>query len=311
MLTAGLRAGGHAGALGLLHAEALLRTGREREACDLLRALVPELVLAGDRDAHRRALNLLGVATFTLGHLDDARDAFGTVLELASRSDDLLLMARAANNLGAIANLAGAHDEALGSYRVALPTFQRMGKRREIAETHHNIAVSYRDLGELEEADEHERRAIDYASHGIAPRVAAMGRIGRAEIALRRGDPHLAEGTARHAAVVLRDLHDPLNEGDALRLLGSALSARGRHVEATQALDSALARARERGHAILEAEVLRDRARAHQRAGQGTRARVDADGALVIFRRLGASAEVDALAVRFPPRSLDADVGDS
>jgi tetratricopeptide (TPR) repeat protein len=208
-------------------------------------------------------------------------------------------MARAANNLGAISNLKGAHDAALGSYRLALPTFRRLGKRREIAETLHNIAVSYRDLGELEEADEHERRAIDYAAEGIAPRVAAMGRIGRAEIALRRGDPHFAEGTAKHAAAALHELHDPLNEGDALRLLGAALAARGRYDEAHEAFTGALDRARERGHAILEGEILRDRAQAYLRHGDAERAQLDAERALAIFRKLGATAEVEALAARF------------
>lgn len=289
------------GSIGVLYAEALTRTGHEREACDWLRRIVPMLAEAADRGAYRRALNLLGVASFTLGELDEASDAFATTLELASRADDLLLVARAANNLGAIANLKGAHDAALGSYRLALPTFRRLGKRREIAETYHNLAVTFRDLGELEEADEHERRAIDYAAEGAAPRVAAMGRIGRAEIALRRGDPHFAEGTARHAARALHVLHDPLNEGDALRLLGTALAARGRYDEAHAAFAAALDRASERGHAILEGEIRRDRAFALLKQGDRERARAEAETALAIFTRLGATAEIRGLSSHFPP----------
>src|SRR5512142_1846012 len=51
----------------VLYAEALMRVGRERAACEWLRSIVPELLATGDRTNHRRALNLLGVGSFFLG----------------------------------------------------------------------------------------------------------------------------------------------------------------------------------------------------------------------------------------------------
>ncbi len=285
--------------LRVLLGESLVRTGQEREARHWLESILPSLVGRHEDALHRRALNLLGVAAFALGDLDAARAAFTSALERATQADDVLLLARASNNLGAIANLQARHESALLHYRIALPAYQRLGQRRGLAETYHNLAITYRDLDSLAEADEHERRAIDYAAGDVAPRVAAMGRIGRAELALRRGDPRLAEETARRAAEKLEDLNDPLNEADAYRLVGTACSAMDRFTEAHASFDRALSIAASRGHAIVEAETRRDRADTFARMNDAEHARGDAEAAIAIFRRLGAVREVEALERKF------------
>lgn len=283
------------GDLRVLYAEALMRVGRERAACEWLRMIVPSLLARGDRANHRRALNLLGVGSFFLGDLDEAGGALNAALDLASQEDDLLLIARTTNNLGMIANLRGEHEAALGHYRLAVPAYQRLGQRRGLAESYHNIAITYRDLGELEQADEYERRAMDYAAAGVAPRVAAMGLIGRAEVALRRGDPQFARGTAQRAAEELNALEDPMNEADAHRLVGTAATAMGRFADAEAAFDRALSIARARGHTLIEAETLRDRARGLSARGAPDQGRPDAVAAIALFEKLGATSEVEAL----------------
>lgn len=280
--------------LQLLRAEALNRVGDARAARGWLEDVMPALVARGDRTSHRRALNLLGAACFFLGALDAASEAFSAALEMASRDEDLLILARATNNLGMIANLRGQHETALGHYRLAVPTYQRLGQRRGLAESYHNIAITYRDIGALDEADEYERRAIDYAAE-VAPRVAAMGRIGRAEIALRRGDPLFARGTSERAAIELERLQDPVNEADAHRLAGAAAATLGRVADAESRFERALSIARAGGHALIEAETLRDRARARAVQGRRADARQDAADAVSLFERLGAASEVDAL----------------
>lgn len=284
-----------AGDVRVLYAEALMRVGRERSACEWLRQIMPMLISTGDRLNHRRALNLLGVGSFSLGDLEEASGALNTAVDLAQQEEDLLLFARATNNLGAIANTRGEHEAALGHYRLAVPAYQRLGQRRGLAESYHNIAITYRDIGALEEADEYERRAMDYAAAGVAPRVAAMGLIGRAEVALRRGDPQFARGTAQRAAAELQELGDPMNEADAHRLVGTAATAMGRFTDADAAFDRALSIARERGHALIEAETLRDRAKGLNGRGAHPEARRDAEASMALFERLGATSEVEAL----------------
>ena len=84
----------------LLRAEALTRVGDARSARTWLYEIIPTLIGRGDRASHRRALNLLGAACFYLGELAEASDAFAAALEMASEEDDLLIFARATNNLG-------------------------------------------------------------------------------------------------------------------------------------------------------------------------------------------------------------------
>jgi tetratricopeptide (TPR) repeat protein len=282
----------------MLYAEALMRSGEERQALAFLRELEPVLAEDGNRSLHRRAVNMIGVACFALGDLEAANAALSQALELATRDDDILMMAQATNNLGTIANLQGRHEDALWQYRLALPMLQRLGQPRLLAEGYHNLAITLRDVGELTEADEHELRAIDYAQDAIAPRVAAMGRTGRAEIALRRGDAPLAETTARVAITDLESLGDPMNEADARRVVGVACAAQQRYDDALTALASALGIAREHGHALIAAETLRDRVDVHVRTGERDLALADAHESLAIFEKLGAPAECEALRAR-------------
>lgn len=289
---------GRDGASALLYGEALLYTGHERKAVHWLRETEPRLGEAGDRPSQRRAVNMIGAAWLALGELEDASAEFARALELATQAEDLLVFARATNNLGAIANMQGDHERALSHYRLALPTFQRLGQRRGLASSYHNLAITYRDLGELEESDEHELRAIEHATEGGVPRLAAMGRVGRAEVALRRGDAAFAETTARIAREEFARLRDPQNEADASRLIGAACTAERRYADAMEAFDRALEIARDRGHALNEAETLRDRSALHMAQGRRAEAFEDARTAMAIFDRLGATRERDALAGR-------------
>lgn len=286
------------GASALLYGEALIYTGNERRAVRWLRGTEPRLGEAGDRASQRRAVNMIGAACLALGELEDASGEFARALELATQAEDLLVLARATNNLGAIANMQGDHERALSHYRLALPTFQRLGQRRGLASSYHNLAITYRDLGELEESDEHELRAIEHALDGGVPRLAAMGRVGRAEVALRRGDAAFAETTARIARDEFARLGDPQNEADASRLVGAACTAQRRYDDALEAFDRALAIARERGHALNEAETLRDRSELYLAQDRAADAFEDARLAMAIFDRLGATRERDALGER-------------
>jgi tetratricopeptide (TPR) repeat protein len=241
---------------------------------------------------------MIGGACYALGYIDEAIAAWSHALELATGGDDLLMMAQATNNLGAIANLQGRHEDALWQYRLALPMLQRLGQPRLLAQAYHNIAITSRDIGELTEADEHERRAIDYAQDAGVPRVAAMGRTGRGEIALRRGDPKLAETTARMSIDEFARIGDRQNEGDAWRLTGAACGAQQRYDDALAAFERSLEIAHELAHALNEAEALRDRTDVRLRIGQRELALADARGSLTIFEKLGAAAECDALRAR-------------
>lgn len=280
--------------LTLLLAEAELRLGEPARARARLDDVIPALARVGDRPAHRRALNLLGAARFEIGDLegeDGAEEAFSLALELANADGDAVLMARATNNLGAIANIRGRRDAALAMYQLAVPAYQRIGSAVGLAESFHNMAITYRDARQMERADECERRAIEFAREAGSARLLAMARAGRAELSLLRGDARLADAGASRAAAEYGAIPDPVGEADALRLVGAARAALGDVREALRVLERAVRLAHEHGSALIEGEALRTRAELHLSVGEPSRARIDAEGARAIFIRLGAVGE--------------------
>jgi tetratricopeptide (TPR) repeat protein len=157
------------------------------------------------------------------------------------------------------------------------------------------MAISFRDLGQLDRADECERRAIEFARQGGSAPLVLLARLGRAEVCLRAGDATLAEVRAREARRGFAALGDAINQADALRTIGASLTAQGRFEAASEALDTALALARTHHSVLHEAETLRARAELRARSGDEGLAETDARAALAIFERLGAVHEVDAL----------------
>jgi tetratricopeptide (TPR) repeat protein len=280
-------------------AEAQLQLGDLREAGAWLEYAVPLLERWGNGPDVQRAINMLGAARFELGDLPAAEAAFERALLLATVARSDLTMARATNNLGLIANLRGQPGAALALYRLAVPALQRIGRPRELAQAFHNMAISYRDLRQLDEADRHERRAVEFARQADDPRMLAMARVGRADLSLRRGEPRVAEVVASLAARQLAEIRDPIGQADALRLAGAARLALGVPDLALPVLMEAVGLAREHGNALVEAEALAARADCWMALGQVDRARTDADDAMALYDRLGASAERRALEERW------------
>jgi tetratricopeptide (TPR) repeat protein len=279
-----------------LRGEAELRTGNPRDARSWLSEMLPTVEKSGDRAALRRAVNQIGVAAAELGALDEAERTLAWALELGRRDGDDLLVARATNNLGTIANMRGQRGEALALYQLAVPAYQRLGHLIGLAESLHNMAISLRDLGQLDAADECERRAIDHAREAGGGPLLALAHVGRAELALRRGDGSLAEAAARRAAEQFAALPDQIREADAWRVVGAAAVAQGKADTAAAAIERALALARAFGSSLIEAEGLYVRATLHRALGDEVAARADAEAAMEIYGRLGATVAGEAVA---------------
>lgn len=277
---------GHSAELPLLMAEAELRTGRVQHARDRLRELVQPYEQMGDGPRLRRVMNMLGVAELESGDVPAADASLQRALELASGAEDHLVVARATNNLGALANLRGQRERALSLYQLAVPAFQRLGSDLGLAETYHNLAITHRDLGQLDQADRCQRRAIEYAREAGNARMIAMAHVGRAELSLRRGEAVVAEAGARLGAEQYAVIPDALGEADALRLAGEARTALGNLAAAAEALDRAVALARDHGSALLEAESLEARARLNLARQDRRQAADDARLALALYQRL-------------------------
>lgn len=287
-----LRATQQAPALINLYAEALLRTGEAQKARQWLDDRHTVLQLSGDRAAIRRAVNFAGAASFEQSDLEAASAAFAQALELGRIDGDDLLVARATNNLAVIATIRSKHEDALGLYAIALPAYQRLGNVNGLAESYHNAAIALRKLHRLQEADDHELRAADFARQARNHHLVALILVGRAEISLVRGDAALAEATALRAANDLAAIPDPVRQADAIRLCGTARMALGKVNAAAEALDRAVDLATLHGNALIEAESRWARAQAHVARGQREAAIRDAERAASIFGQLDAPTEL-------------------
>ncbi|MCG8470189.1 MAG: tetratricopeptide repeat protein [Gemmatimonadetes bacterium] len=280
--------------------EALYYTGRMRELAAYASRYVASSRETADTDGLLRALNLAGIAAFELGEITSAESSWDEQMGLADGAGDHDMLARAANNLGAIANLRGASNEAITLYRLAVPAYQRLGQDRGLAQTYHNIGVSYRDLGRVDDALSAFARARAVAERIPYPPIIVMTLVSRAELEIRRGEHAVASELARRALRLARELDDPVNEAGALRVWGLSQARGGDRAGGREELDAALALARSSGNTLLEAEALRDIALAASRhedeETESLRAAIEA------FERLGASAETKRLRRRLGAR---------
>ncbi len=275
------------GARAVLLADACLWTGDPQSAARWLDRALPLLDQAGDRPAIRRSVNMLGAAAFAVGALAQASDRFAQALAMAISDDDVLLTARATNNLGLIASLRGDAEQSIAAYQRAIMTYQRLGNTRGLAESWHNLAISFRTRGELDAAEDAERRAVEFAHEADNPRLATMGLVGRAEISLRRGDFAWARATAARAAVVFEAIPDYLLLADALRVQADAADRLQLMASADVAIARALELARTHEHRTQEAQTLQTMAQMMLRRGDLASARVIGSQARDVFSQLG------------------------
>lgn len=298
-------------ALAYRFGEALYHTGRMEELAAYATVCESVTRRGADPVGTMRALNLAGIAAFELGETAKAREKFDALMELAEAERDEEMLARAANNLGAISNLRGRRHEALAYYHLAIPLYQKMGQPKGLAQTHHNLGMSYRDLGRLEDSAAAYGHAVALAG-GIGYRpLVAMSTVGRAEAELLRGDLPLARQLVERGLALARAVPDPISEAEALRVRGlvqagesAAVAAEVREpgagaagaVEAALAdLEGAAELARTTRNALLEAEVERDIGRLELRRGRRDEGRRRLEAAASRLDALGAVAEARAL----------------
>lgn len=272
------------------YGEALYHTGRMGLLSSHAQAFEAAARRTRDVAALLRALNLKGIAAFELGMPEEARGAFEALMELSEAEDDYDMLARAALNLGALANLHGDPAGALAMYHLALSLFQKIGQTRGLSQTHQSLGMSYRDMRRWEESEDAYLEAMRLGTgFGYTP-IVAMAAIGRSEVLVLRGDPHAALGLVDWGLKLARGLGDPISEGTALRVRGMARAATDGSAEhrARGDFQQALALARSTDNVLLEAETLRDLAHISARIPDVESARQHYEAAASAFDRLGA-----------------------
>ena len=300
--------------LGVLLAEAWRRGGERARALELAGELEPVCGRRGNDRLSRERSNLEGILLFESGELAGAEAEWRRLLDASSRAGDEEFVARANQNLGIIYTLTDRWEEALASHERAIVAYQRLGYLRGLAQAHNNLAISYREMGFPDEADQAFRQALAFARTDGSEDE--LGRIEQewALLTGMRGDAALASVTAERSLRRFRSLGEPAGAGDALRVLGVVALWDGRLEPARTRLEEALRLARELHLRLLEAETVEALAARAAAAGDEAAAdRLRLEGE-TIFVELGASqwgSQIRRqLAARMPARTAVDPIGE-
>lgn len=285
----------------LLAAEANGRLGRHTEAGRWAETALRAARARGERHAELRAGHYQGAIALTRGDVDEAEAHFLAALDMARALGDHAAQARCFNNLGIIADLRGEPETALASYELALAAYQQAGLVRGIAETHHNVGISRRDLrdlrGALAAADEALRLATQIRDEPLIARLLAF----RAELHILLGDPDLAEAELARATETYERARYRAELPEVWRLEAAVARRRGDLDRAVRLLERAAEAAGREGNAYNLVDIERDLGAALEARGDAAGARAARQRAVALYRRLGAkkaAQEIAALLAR-------------
>jgi tetratricopeptide (TPR) repeat protein len=249
----------------------------------------------GDRRLELRALNVCGAIALERGGIDQATLFFTRAQEEAMQDNDMATLGRCANNLGIIANMQGDYPRAVGAYTRAIAAYQAARYDRGIAESQHNLGITYREQGHLDLAMQAADAAVREAGRLGDQRLTAQALSGRAEIRVMRGESGLAVLEAERALAVHRELKDAIRETEDLRILALALGVAGKTQDAEDTLHEVIDRATQHARPLLVASAQRDLAYLLAREGDVAAAKRMARAARATFHTLGAKVDVEKL----------------
>lgn len=271
-------------------ADAWRRLGRREEALELLVSAAGVFARRGNDALHRSRLNLEGMIYFDTGRIAEAERAWRSLLDDASEAGDEEHVARANQNLGAIYTLFVRSEEAIASYERAMAAYRLMGHRRGLAQCHHNLGLTYRELRFGPKADNHFLQAIRYAIADHSEDEVARAEQERALlIYVDRGDAPLARVTAQRALDRFTALQESAGVGEALRVLGLIELGEGRDSAARAYLRDAITHAEATANPLLQAESLEAVSVLEERAGDTDAAHVLRALAQSMFVEIGAA----------------------
>jgi tetratricopeptide (TPR) repeat protein len=248
-----------------------------------------------DDDGRMRSLNLLGVIAYEQGQLDQAEKSFTTSIDLARKLGDNLMAARASNNLASITYLRNDTMGALTLFRSALLSYQRMGDRRGMAESYHNLGIIFRDMEQWVDAKDASERALQYAEQVGERGLLGLAATGRAEISLARGELDIAQAELQWAGQLAHESGDEIGVIEVGRVQALLFLARKEYQRAADEAETARAAAEQNRAAVLQAECAAAAARAWKALDRPESAQARRLEAVRLFTSQGARRRLEDL----------------
>ena len=184
--------------------------------------------------------NQMGHLLSRLGRIDEAFEAYQTVLQLGEKTNEALLIAVAYGNLGNLYRIRGHLDEAESMYQKAIKIDEELGRKEGMANQYGNLGNLYMTRGDLNEAESMYQKAIKIdeelgRKEGMAIQYGNLGIL-----YMTRGDLDEAESMYQKAIKIDEELGS--KEGMAIQYanLGILYSIRGDLDEAESMYQKAL-----------------------------------------------------------------------
>lgn len=249
----------------------------------------------GDRYGEANSLRDLGVVHSLTGEYDSAARCQGEALGIYRDLDDRVHQAYALNELGVVHRLTGDFTRARQMHTQALEYYAELGDR-------FGHANSVRHLGTLERVEGDAAEAVAMLERALATYRELGSRGGESAALGELGAAHAAAGEHEDAATafgdsltILRALGDRCGEAQVLNHYGALLHASGDQTAARDHFTDALRLARAVRSPLEEGRALEGTGRCDRITLGPARAMESLRESLDIYRRLGASAEADAV----------------
>ena len=174
-------------------------------------------------------------ASWRTGDLPGARSLFLEAQDVFARLGDENDLARAMHGFGNIESDMQHSANALATYRLALPMYERAGNLLGVEAMHTNIGQLLARAGDLEGAEKSLQRALELSRRLGERHAEAIVHESLAGLYLDRGEPQRALQTLRTATQIAREIHDATTVAQTRRKQGELLHALGRSEEAEEA----------------------------------------------------------------------------
>ena len=232
------------------------------------------------------ALNTLGGLELAAGALSAARKHFLDAVELGRQSREL--GARIEQNLGIVANIQGAFDEALSRYQRSLEEYRAANDEHGCAVAYANLGIVSTDRGEFDQADGYFTACYEIAARAGDAHLEGQCLVNHAEVHIARGRYEDARRNAEAALALFDQLDARSSKAEAYRMLGMVYRETGRSALAESRLRSAIELAVTSSSLLGEAEATRELAILYQGGGRNQEALSLLNAAHRLFGRLEA-----------------------
>lgn len=196
----------------LANYEACLKIGKENALKNLL----------------SRVYNNVGLIHFHQGDYQKAIEYFEMSMQVVDSEYGEFDKANALTNIGIIANINNQHEKAMEHYQDALEIYKaKGGRKQDEARIHHNIGMTYSDLGEWQSAIDAFEACLKIADDVEDRQLVGLTYLNMGKTYVRQNNLPKARGLSEKALKIFKRTDDMHNVAETYQVLGLVAEAEG------------------------------------------------------------------------------------